>query len=387
MLFPDVERKYKGPHLQAEPAYSFLQRSSRPAAAAVRELLENWIARAPDDERPRLCRHMRSGDDDRFRAAFFELYTRELLAGLDYSMQWHPDLGHPQGRSPDFLAAHVSAPSLIVEATTASDMSPGEVSSAPGMRRVYDAINALNIREFWIDIAERGRPKKTPSAKHISSDLARWIGGLDYSEIKGPYDDGRLEELPVLEKTYDGWTLRFTAIPKPAEALDDPDRAVILLHSFGVRASNTKQALKRAVKRKATRYDEISNPYVIAVNIEAWDVDEDDIFEAFISSRPYVWNPREPVESGHYELAHDGVWLGPNGPCNTRVSAVLVASGLTPWTAADRDVQLVLNPWPRAELTGPLRSLTRRVPAGDHWDFKEGVHPRQVLGLSEGWPG
>ena len=39
----------------------------------------------------------------------------------------------------------------------------------------------------------------------------------------------------------------------------------------------------------------------------------------------------------------DGVWHGPNGPQCTKLSAVLVARGLSPWTLGQRDAVFIEN--------------------------------------------
>lgn len=76
-VFDDVGRDHMGPAQFSESSFSFLNRSARPYAKNVRNLLERWFGeynRAADDysSRDLLARLRRSDDDRQFLAAFFE---------------------------------------------------------------------------------------------------------------------------------------------------------------------------------------------------------------------------------------------------------------------------------------------------------------------------
>src|SRR5271156_5201783 len=55
----------------------------------------------------------------------------------------------------------------------------------------------------------------------------------------------------------------------------------------------------------------------------------------------------------------DGVWNGPNGPQCTRLSAVLAAERLTPWSRGQRGARFIENPW----ATRPVEGLDFRIEA------------------------
>src|SRR5437016_4610962 len=101
ILFDDFVREYLGPARHAEPFYTFLNRSARPATAAVRQLLESWFANYPHEEQPDLRGRFRSTNNRKHKAAFFELFLHELLLRLRCQIEIHPLLVNTSKR-PDF---------------------------------------------------------------------------------------------------------------------------------------------------------------------------------------------------------------------------------------------------------------------------------------------
>jgi hypothetical protein len=70
----------------------------------------------------------------------------------------------------------------------------------------------------------------------------------------------------------------------------------------------------------------------------------------------------------------DGAWRGPQGPRNTRVSAVLYAQGITPWNLARTRASVIINPWARRPFEPP--------PGPGHGAQSIG----ELLGLAPEWP-
>lgn len=82
----------------------------------------------------------------------------------------------------------------------------------------------------------------------------------------------------------------------------------------------------------------------------AFTVDRIDIMNSLFGSEVVHLMSDGSTRSGRKP---DGALVGPNGPRNRRVSAVLVATGLQPWTAASCTLSLCHNPF----ATQPLNSL------------------------------
>jgi hypothetical protein len=82
-------------------------------------------------------------------------------------------------------------------------------------------------------------------------------------------------------------------------------------------AVNDVRPLRRKIKKKAARYGALDRPYLLAVLALGDRVRERDVQRALLGDAPGAPHGRDHA-----------VWSGPSGPCNTRLSGVLVARGL-----------------------------------------------------------
>src|ERR1700679_2954360 len=100
-LFDDVVRTEGGPKKTGEGDFGFLNRVDGPFWDEVRELLEGWFTRYPDDDKAGLRDAYRSSLVGRHLGAWWELYLHELLLRLGYEIEVHPELEGTK-RHPDF---------------------------------------------------------------------------------------------------------------------------------------------------------------------------------------------------------------------------------------------------------------------------------------------
>lgn len=82
----------------------------------------------------------------------------------------------------------------------------------------------------------------------------------------------------------------------------------------------------------------------------------------------------------------DGAWLGPKGAQNTRVSAVLITTGIMPWTIAVRNPIIYHNPWAQFPCLDEMAQLTRAIPNSERMETISGLNAKDVFVLEEGWP-
>lgn len=84
MLFDqDIERTRSDGRQHDEGDFDYLNVSGRPEAAAVRELLESWLANYPSAHRTELIQRLRHSDQQ-FASASFELLLYTVLARLGW---------------------------------------------------------------------------------------------------------------------------------------------------------------------------------------------------------------------------------------------------------------------------------------------------------------
>jgi hypothetical protein len=83
------------------------------------------------------------------------------------------------------------------------------------------------------------------------------------------------------------------------------------------------------------------------------------------------------------ERADNGVWRGPKGAQNTRLSAVISTELVDPWNLGSRRARLIRNPWAAKPLPSFPLGFDEYAPEGS----KEGEKMHVLFGLPKGWPG
>ena len=102
MLFLTNNHSDDGPAPYGEPYFSYLNRSGRADSAHVRQTVEEWFERYPQEHKNEFRSRFRSNDDIGFLSCFFELYLHEILLQLGHVITVHPELLFGSGKRPDF---------------------------------------------------------------------------------------------------------------------------------------------------------------------------------------------------------------------------------------------------------------------------------------------
>lgn len=342
--------------------------------------MEDWHSRYPQGDTDLLAR-LQSNDDTNFASAFFELYLHELVLRLGY----RPSLLPRTEKQPDFLIRGEDGDEFYLEAVLAIGQSPSDIAAEKRRNQVYDVINTLESPDFFIDLHPMGEPATEPPARKWRNDISRWLSSLDPDEVTERYRIGGFATLPEIILEYGGWTVRVRAFPKKADARGKPGVRPIGSWSLGPFADNSWQVIRDTVKRKAKRYGQLDKPYVIAVNALSGYPDQEDIEQALFGSESLFL---EDSDDARPQIVpnRDGAWTGLTKPQYTRVSGVLITTRLGAWNIASRDLRLYHNPWATKPFTGPLTQLSEAISVDGFLKYKEGIHPRQLLGLPEAWP-
>lgn len=391
MLFPDVERDLDyADHQMSE--YEFLKRCQRTACQRVRELLEGWFQRYPEPDSGELRSRFRSGDDPHFRSSFWELYLHELLLRFDYSVEVHPKLDTEEDTSPDFLAARPEGEDIVVEATSTEKDTEEPDAATRRKEVVLDTINRLSHQDFILHLESRGAtrnwPKRPPSGSGVRSQLKKWLDGLDYESLRSELEEEGLDAMPTLDFDLEGWKVRFTAVPRSREKRSAEREKIIGYRSPGAQWVDTSTPIRDRIRDKATRYGDVQRPYLIAVSMSDTGLDTIDLMDALFGDEVLQVSVSDREEPEYtFGRKPKGAWVGPQGEINTRVSAVLIGVGASPWRVARAPLILCHNPWAKQPLEGPITSLPEYVPEEGDYENKEGVHPRSVFDLPPGWPG
>jgi len=388
-LFDSIDRVDTGPAKHSEPSFEYLNRSGRPGAREVRNLLDKWFDRFPDDAKAEIRARFGSSDDHQHFSAFFELYLHEFLLSLGFAVQFHPSLPKAKTTHPDYLAWKSGKKLFYLEATIAG-MSREEAAAKARENVVYDALDRMESPNFFILIRLRGSPTSPPPAARIRRLLERELAKLDPEEVASRFETGGLDALPTWEFEQEGWKLTFQPIPKTRDARGKPGVRPLGMHFYEPRWIAPHLGVRNSIRSKATKYGDLDLPFIVAVNVIDPFCGKIDIANGLFGQEKVTFvKDADGLILGSYPGRNpNGAWYGPAGPQNTRVSGALVAVGLFPWTIAKVTPVLWHNPWARTPLTPNIWSLPQLVPDHQEGQMESygGVTAGEVLQLGRNWP-
>jgi hypothetical protein len=381
-IFDDIERHNHHPATHNEDEFSFLNRSARPAAERVRNLIEAWAAREPRQERERFRARFRA----EFEAVFFELFLHELLRKLGCSVTAHPEVDSSVPTRPDFLARFPSGQEVIIEARLATDRSDAERARRARLGTLYDQINRVHSPNFFLhlnDVPELGPAQ--PPAWELRAFIEAKISELDPDRVLADIQERGSRAAPSWIYQKGDFRLKFSVWPKSPATRDKPGSTPIGIYPSEFGWDRGGEILKKAVLKKVSKYGDLDRPYVIAVNaIGLWGADRIREMEALFGPEEVHWS----IDTSDVEVRRkpDGVWIGPRGPQRRHVSAVLFTR-VFPWNLPTAPLCLYHNPFAARPCVDLPWQIPEAVPNEGIVEWGEGRMPGELLGLSATWPG
>jgi len=366
-----------------EPLFSFINRCAWPEAEIIRETLEEWYSKFPPDHRKDIRNRVRSGDDFNYNSAIFELVLHAALSRLGCEISVHPVLLTGE-RRPDFLVQDTQT--FFLEAAVVSDESAQQRSAHRRMNSVYDALNQLQSPDFLIGLELHGTPATPPPARALRDFLEKKIAALDYDALRNAFENsGDLDCAPRWRYEHAGWVIDFFPIPKSPETRGDtnvrPVAAFVEEATWRIGCAPFRDTLKK----KAGKYGQFDVPFIVAVN-SMDHADDIDVRDALFGQECIEATVSERGTSERQTRMRNGIWLGPRGTRNTRLSAVLAVFGLNHSNLARVPVRLYKNPWAAKSYEGALCRFPQLADQGGRMVDFPGVGLGEVLGLPAGWP-
>jgi hypothetical protein len=346
-LFSVRDRTDERPRAHQEPAYPFLDRAAGARWERVRDELDAWFARLPQAARADVRNRFAQDAELDHAGAFWELWVHEAhrRRGFDVEVNIGVEAGE---RRQDFVLARGDERCWL-EATVVGGDSPLSFTERRLDEQLRDIVETVRAPRFSLALEVVRYGACSPGRRRVVPPLERWLGSLDVRELRARRAAGAAA--PVRRLTFDDWAVDVEAI-----ALDDPPWACgrVLLVPRGAVAGrgavNDVRPLRRKIKKKAARYGALDRPYLLAVLALGDRVSERDVHEALLGS----------------DASDHAVWHGPGGPCNTRLSGVLVARGMRstdPATAVASAPSLWRNPWALRPLPWGQPAHARRAAA------------------------
>lgn len=345
----------------SEPTFNFLNRSSDEKYVNTRKLLENWYEHYPDNEKADLRSRFRSSNDIQHEAAFFELYLHEMLLRLNCRVTLHPNL-EKTTKKPDFKVKTNEHKYFYLEATIVKGETTKETASRKREKIFYDVLNRkVNSPDYFLSIILKRSTETSPSASEIAETLNYHLRNLDYDELVKNYTKGGLSNLPRWMFDKSGWQIEIQPIPKLTKRGEIGARPIGLISSESCWVDNW-TSIRESIKKKGKEYDNLDLPFVIAVNVHDA-ADKEDIQQALFGQEEQIIVSKNNIESSNQIslINRNDVWLGTNGLKYTRISAVLIVTGLSIFNLPGANIKLYHNPNAKLPYKSILTTLDQVV--------------------------
>jgi hypothetical protein len=321
------DRTDETPRAHQEPAYAFLDRAAGARWARVRAELDGWFAQLPAVARADVRNRFAQDAELDHAGAFWELWVHEAhrRRGFEVTVNIGCEAGE---RRQDFVLAR-GRERCWLEATVVGGDSPLSFTERRLDEQLRDILETVRAPRFSLALEVVAYGACSPGRRRIVPPLERWLGEFDVCELRTRRAAGAAA--PVKRLAFDDWIVDVEAIALEGSAARACGCAQLVPRSAGAGgAVNDVRPLRRKIKKKAARYGELDRPYLLAVLALGDAVRERDVERALL---------------GASDRDH-AVWHGPGGPCNTRLSGVLVARGLHSTDPLATTVPaLWQNPW------------------------------------------
>lgn len=376
MLFDDRTRTLQGGSRPGALAFAYLDHSARPEAARIRALLNAFVERYPEAHRDTMVTRIRR--EASHLDAVFELLIHEwcLRAGMRV-LAIEPAVPGTS-RQPDFLVEAPTGERFYLECAVSRGESDAEAGARSRRDEVMRAIDDVRSPDFMLAIDTNGVPSNAIRRRALTARIEAWLNTLEHGQIAAT----PLDEVPRYDEDLDGMQISLRPIAREGSRGGAAQRATGIV-SDGARVSAPWETIREKLIEKATRYGTPDLPLVVALNAGDRDFEIDHAMESLYGSHAYF---ASSDGTGRMGRLRDGVWHGPKGPQCTKLSAVLVARGLCPWTLGQRDAVFIENAWTKRSASFvDFRTAAWRC-AGDVMRHSDGQSVQEIFGVPRDWP-
>ena len=362
-----------------ETLLEFLYRSDRPEIPPICQLLEDWFQGYPLEQRQQLQRRLRSRRDDEFHSAFLELYLFTLLRKFRFDVEV-PQASADEEKTEDFQIRRNRQLLCRIEATHVGQEEK-HAWQDDFQEELQRSLDKAQTNGVWFFVCIEGSFDSQPRCAKVRRQFQNWHKKHRVGIVSALAGGATPTELPRFQIAEAGANITITP-QGVGPASDNP----VAVWSRGVRCMHTDEKLCRALNRKASRYGTMKVPFLVAASLCEM-ADERDFANALLGKEAFMVSVAGDSPPAPFRQP-DGLWWGPKGPQNTRVSAVLLVAELFPWSVAARQPIVYHNPWAEHPLPPDILPLTQMLPdnAKGQYERCRGQPMHEILGLPEHWP-
>lgn len=354
-LFDKKERTLQGPADYNADIYAYYNDSARLDVGCVRDQLEIWFAKYPQNEKEELKSRVKAT----FHPAIFELFIFALFTELGYSLEIHPEIPGTTKR-PDYFAKKGNDV-FYIEVKFMTMLSQNEQSLERRKNAVLDAINKIDASNFLLKLEDIAfKDSSQPSGKDIIRYFNREIANYSPDDYTERLLQHGFDGMPEIIYEDDKIKITTKLLPKSPLHRGTNSRS-IGAHPTVTQIGNDSEDIKGSLESKATRYGNLNAPYIICLNKQSVGLDLIEVQEALYGSLQISWSDNQNNRDEKMEFTGNGFFGSKNNPKFTRVSGVYITNANTANLATTAEHAFRHNPFAKYPINLSLSSSVKDI--------------------------
>lgn len=340
MLFDNIERKELVPETLFKSLFQDMNLYDRDGSDRMRNELEAWFKKYPDEHKNDLRARFRSNDDNNHNheGAYFELFLHELLTRLGFSLKIHPEIPGTK-EHPDFLAYRGSK-RCYIEATV-TGLKSGPFTHDRNEQDVLDKLNTLTSPNFHITYDMQGMLTRTLSKKNVVSSIKKLLDSHNPDEVQRLIDAHGRSKSPSVRIEDGDWSLEAWLSPIAPERRYGGLNRPLILAPHCAKWLDCLTPVKNALGEKGKKYGNLDAPFVVAVHtLDSHYVSQLHDEELLLGEERLLYFKDQPDLPPEIDRKPDGIW-----PRESRVDAFWSFQRIDVWNMwYSASACLYLNP-------------------------------------------
>ena len=305
-----------------DKSYLFYNTHQSDEIRTIRNTLEKWFDRYPDNDKLELKKRMQAS----FNTTFYELFIHELFYQQGFILDPHPRIPGSE-KTPDFYVTSNDL-EFYIEAYETTGNSEDFQKSEIYKYTYLQTINTIDNPHYnfiidKIDILAQNKPsiKKLKHQIQIEASKYNSIDVLKSIELSG------YKCLPLVKYKDDNVEIVIRLLPISIENNNANYSNNISIYGFNSRMIDVNDSIKQALKEKGNHYGSFNKPYVLCVNLMGVrGLQAEDIYESLYASDATLISNDFNTSSEKYQRKFNGAFMDTQGPRNTNVSAILITN-------------------------------------------------------------
>ena len=240
---------------------------------------------------------------------------------------------------------------------------------------------------LFLNVQHRGELTSNLPGVRLRHELRQFIRSLDYETVRNLAKHGPAH-LPKFPFVHESFRLEIGVIPVSPQKRGHAEHRPLGIHGPSEGAwVDHHTPIKDKIRHKANHYGQLRRPLVVAINVASGHADNIDVMQALFGRECWTFSsPSDEPSEPTFGRVLDGALVGPKGPQNRNVSAVLLVPALRPWTVATTEPMIYKNPWARNPTDSLPQSIVQFRSEGERMVPTGGSPAHKIFDLPQGWP-